>query len=180
MKKVLLTVAMVALLAGAASAQPKIGMWLEETMENCDFMAPAPFSQFSVWVWVEPSVNGAFCAEYKMVAPANVIVQSAVENPDAALSMGAAVGAPGISICFPTCQTGWFWTYQVPCYATDATTPGYFTIEFHDDTGDYNTATCIEPDRPLESLVPLNQFGVNAPCVVGTEESSWGAIKSMF
>ncbi len=182
MKRLSLLAIAIIFVAGTAVAGPfpKIGLYSDESRSSCDFMAPG-MAHFTVWVWVEPSDNGAFCAEYQLQAPAaGLIIQAAVQNPDANLTMGTAVGAPGLSICFPNCQFDWFWTTQIPCYALDSETQGYFTIIPHATSGSINTSSCIEPDHDLEDLIPLNEFGVNAACVVGTEESSWGAIKSMM
>ncbi|MCK4537921.1 MAG: hypothetical protein KAV42_03885 [Candidatus Krumholzibacteria bacterium] len=185
MKKILMIVAALALFAGTVAAGPiaYIGLYTDASHEACDFYNPGGFNIFTLWTWVQPNDNGAMCAEYKVEAPVGpgLIIQAAEVNPDATVSMGSAIGAPGASICFGMCQTDWFWTFQIPIYSTD-TVAGLFTILAHDDAGGPQIANCILPDYPIEPATVLNSFGLNMDCefVIANDEASWGAIKSLI
>lgn len=182
MKKVLMVVAALALMAGAANAGPipYIGLYIDADHSVCEVYNPGGFFPFTLWTWVNPSDLGAMCAEYKVVAPINVIVSTATTNPGASVDMGSPIGAPGASICFATCQTSWFWTYQVMIYSTD-TVASFFDVLAHDDAGGPQTANC-EPGYPLEQAIVINNLGVNQPCEEATanDNATWGAIKSMI
>ncbi len=182
MKKVIMLAMALMLVAGTVSAGPQayIGLYADAGHAVTEFINPG-FAQFMLWTWVLPSDNGAMCAEYQVVAPttSGLIIQAAVVNPEATVSMGAAIGAPGASVCFGSCQTDWFWTYQVPIYSTD-TVAGYFELTAHDAAGGPQVANCILPDYPIEPATPLTMFGLNQDGVVATSTASWGAVKSLI
>ncbi|MBU8921846.1 MAG: hypothetical protein KOO63_08500 [Bacteroidales bacterium] len=184
MKRVLMVVAALALLAGTVSAAGPvayIGLYADAAHTACEYWNPA-MTMFTLYTWVNPSDNGAMCAEYKVEAPVGpgMIIQAAVVNPGASVSMGAAIGAPGASVCFGMCQTDWFYTYYVPIWSLD-TTAGLFTLHPHDVAGGPQVANCILPDYPIEPATVLNSFGLNTVCeeAIANDEASWGAIKSM-
>lgn len=179
MKKILLTIAAIALFAVPASAQV-YSLWSDETMSECDFFGDA-YAAFNVYLMLEPGPTGVFAAEYMLVmpaTPANVIVQLATPSPDISVAMGSATGEPGISLGFDTCHNETFMVYSFLMLPLGAD-PGYFMIEPHAETGKLIIAECpgIREELPATAY---NHFGYNDACVVGTEESSWGAIKSMM
>ena len=61
-------------------------------------------------------------------------------------------------------------------------TPGWFEILANTEPvvqATINVAICDEMHSKQEGFA-YNQLGYNADCVYGTEETSWGAIKSMM
>jgi hypothetical protein len=179
MKRVLLLAAAFALLAAPVSAQ-QLSLWADEGMTSCQVTTAAPYSPFHVFVYLEPGVDGAFAVEYKLTTPAGHF--SPGGNVIAPFVSGATIGvwygAPGISAPFTACQVGLVWVIDMNMMAPN-TTPGYYAFELNDSSEFMGVAIC-PGTRPLLDATALNQFGFNADCVIGTEESSWGAIKSMF
>ena len=79
MKKILLTIAAIALLAAPASAQ-MYSIWSDETMTDCDFYGAA-YGPFNVYLLLEPGPTGVFGAEYMFTLPAPVIAQVTTPSP---------------------------------------------------------------------------------------------------
>lgn len=178
MKKILLTIAAIALFAAPASAQ-MFSLWSDETMSECDFYTAAPYVTYNVYLMLEPGPTGAFGAEYMLTLPLQQLVQVPTPSPAIAVAMGNATGTPGISLGFLSCQSETFMVYSFLMLAL-STDPGYYEVLPHADTGKLIIAECTEPLRPELAANALNKFGFNDACVTGTEESSWGAIKSMM
>jgi hypothetical protein len=177
MKKILLTITAIALFAVPASAQV-LSIWADTEMTTCEHFG-APYAAFQVYLMLEPGVDGVFAAEYMLVIPSNLLVQ--VQTPSTAISIvkDNPIGPPGVSVGFLTCQTEPLVVYQFQMFPLDAL-ESYIQIVPNGDTGKLIIANCEEPLRPEMPCAVYNYFGYNGPCMVGTEESSWGAIKSMM
>jgi hypothetical protein len=120
-----------------------------------------------------------FAAEYQLVLPTNLIVQVTTPSPLIAIVKDNPVGPPGVSIGFESCQMNPLVVYQFGMFPIDAN-PSYIQIIQNDDTGKLIIANCEEPLRPEMPCAVYNYFGWHASCNIATEESSWGAIKSMM
>jgi hypothetical protein len=180
MKKVIMLVAALALIAGSVNAGPVayMGLYTDDVHSNCRADVLAPYAGFTCWHWVLPSDFGAICAEFMIALPAGGVYFStgSTVNPGHSVALGDPL--TGVSICFPDCQTDWFWTYQLAILPT-VTTVQMITVEPHPDAGVYQVANC-EPGYPLEPVTLLNNLHINEDCVYGNETSSWGAIKGMY
>ncbi len=180
MKKILLTIAAIALFAAPVSAASVLSLWADEGMSACEVYTAAPYQAFNVFVFLEPGMDGAFAVEYMLAAPAGHFAPSMVINPVvSAATIGVWFGEPGISAPFTTCQSELFWVVNLNMMAPNVD-PGFYTLELNVNSEFMGVATCEEPMRPMVSGSAYNHFGFNDGCVVGTEESSWGAIKSMM
>ena len=178
MKKILLTIAAIALLAAPASAQV-YSLWSDEEMQVCDFHTEDIYVYYTVFIMVEPGPDGVSGAEYKLIAPPGANFNEVLASPFASAALGSVVGAPGNSVAI-ACQTELFWLYSFRMLVMPESEPGMFQILPHDDTGLISVSTCELPLKPIIDATVYNYFGFNEACVVGTEESSWGAIKSMM
>jgi hypothetical protein len=178
MKKVLLTIAAIALFAVPASAQV-LSIWADEGMTSCEHAGPA-FAGFDVYLVLEPGTLGAFAAEYQLVIPANLLVQFTYPSDAISIVKDNPIGPPGVSVGFDVCQNQTFVLYHfymVPL----SDVPGHIQVIANGDTGKLIVAACIPDDiRPEVPCAVYNYFGFNDGCIVGTQESSWGAIKSMM
>jgi hypothetical protein len=179
MKKVLLTIAAIALFAVPASAQ-MLSLWADEGMTSCEVSVAGPYTPFQVYVFLEPGPDGAFAVEYKLTTPAGHFSPAGnVINPVVSgATIGVWYGAPGISAPFTSCQSDLFWVIMLNMMSPNVD-PGYYMFEPNDDSNFMGVAICPDP-RPLADATAYNYFGFNDGCVVGTEESSWGAIKNMM
>jgi hypothetical protein len=179
MKKVLLTIAVIALMAAPATAQ-KLSLWTDVNQSACDVTLAAPYSMFHVVVFLEPGVDGAFAVEYKLTTPVGHF--SPGGNVIAPFVSGATIGvwygAPGISAPFTSCQSELVWLIDLAMMSPNVD-PGYYELGLNDSSNFMGVAIC-PGTRPLLDATAYNIFGFNTGCVIGTEDASWGAIKSMF
>jgi len=190
MKKALLIASAVVLLAGSISAsgyhRAYIGVYAsaipyeEDTnyVDNhsvCTWTGPV-FSPFELWIWILPSTHGVRAVEYRVKYPTMVIFGSFIQNPAIIISLGSL--NRGIIATYGECQTDWTWCHHQEIFSM-TTTPRYFSIGPHPLTGLIQVAGCDE-DFTLEPCWPLDILYIYAPCIIGTKEASWGAIKSLF
>ena len=178
MKKILLTIAAIALLAAPASANV-LSIWADVDMLNMEVATAAPYAPFNVYVFLEPGADGAFAVEYKLIAPLGHFSTVQLPNPVvSAATIGVWFGAPGISAPFTTCQTELFWVVNLTMMAPDVAAAEY-VLALNDNSNFMGVAIC-PGDRPMVDGSAYNKFGFNMEGTVGTEETSWGAIKSMM
>ena len=178
MKKVIMLVAVLALVAGTAFAGPThyMGLYADDAHGLCSVDVPVPYSGFTAWHWVLPGDDGVICAEFKIDIPATYFCTLTTPNPAHSVALGSPLA--GISICFADCQMDWFWTYQLEILPTVATVE-MIMISEHPDVGVYQVANCLD-GYPTAPATLLNHLHINEDCVHGTEASSWGAIKGMY
>jgi hypothetical protein len=179
MKKALLIALALFVVSVPASAQ-QLSLWSDEAMTSCSVTTAGPYTPFPIYVFLEPGPEGAFAVEYKLTTPAGHFSPAGnVINPVVSgATIGVWYGAPGISAPFTSCQVSLFWVIMLNMMAPN-TTPGHYAFALNDDSNFMGVAICPDP-RPLADAIAINEFGFNADCVVGTEESSWGAIKNMM
>jgi hypothetical protein len=178
MKKALLIALALFVISAPAGAQ-QLSIWADDAMTSCSVATTGPYQAFNLYVFLEAGPDGAFAVEYKLAYPAGHIASLTTPAPFvAAATIGSWLGSPGISAPFISCQTGMVWVVSFTLLSPD-TVPGFYAIEPNETTGVLGVAIC-PGDRPIVDATAINEFGFNADCVVGTEESSWGAIKSMM
>ncbi len=179
MKKALIVALAMFVVSAPATAQ-QLSLWADEGMSDCSVSTTAPYQAFNVYVFLEPGIDGAFAVEYMLTTPDGHFSPSMVINPVvSAATIGVWFGEPGISAPFITCQVSTFWVVNLTMMSP-STDPGFYTLELNINSEFLGVATCEEPMRPMIDGTSYNFFGFNDACVVGTEESSWGAIKSMM
>ncbi|MGD1047463.1 MAG: hypothetical protein ABR899_01770 [Candidatus Krumholzibacteriaceae bacterium] len=116
--------------------------------------------------------------EFAISFPTMVIQSTVTVNPLITVGLGTLTG--GTSVAFGTCQSDYVWTHQVACYDMGGAA-GVISI-IPDPTAlppAYLIATC-DVGNPLISPVIWSNLYINQPCVVATQNASWGAIKSLF
>jgi hypothetical protein len=178
---------MVAVLAAPASAQ-FISLWADENMNEIE-VNPGMGGTFDLYVFIEPDERGIFGAEFSIDNPsADIFVTPPgvpIDNPAAniTVSMGNYFGG-GISLGFGACHNTpiWITRFNFKSYETAQV---YFTLGVA-TTGEppvtqetINVAICDEDHTKVEGFA-YDHFGINQPGVIGTEETSWGAIKSLM
>jgi hypothetical protein len=180
MKKVLFAVALVALLSSSAFGTNMIALFADASGTECS-VNPNAGDYYHVYVFLLPGPEGAWAVEYQLNKPAGPhFIDSRTDADLVGVATGQDTGADGMSVAFEYCQASpvWFFDYYVATYST---APDYWTFTNHagaDPPGIYS-AIC-DFDHTREDAAAYNSLGVNAPCEFATEESSWGAIKSMF
>ncbi len=179
MKKALLIAAAILLFAGsinAAPAQGYIAIFNDANHSVCSVSPLLQYVPFDVWIWCLPGVNGMIAAEFRVIFPATVITTATTPNPLITVALGDLVG--GISVAYGACNQDWTYTHHLTCMAL-AAVPGFIEIGANPSAGAYQFATC-ELGYPIEPIQYLNGLALGQLCVVGTQESTWGAIKNLF
>ena len=187
MKKAVLLAVALLLVAGVVNAQQSfplgyIGLF---TGEDHSAWCASGTGMYPVEVWILclPGSLGQICAEFMLCSPLNVITSTVTWNtPLISVSLGDL--DIGLSVCYVACQTDWHWIAHRLYYVID---PSQTMIEIcpHPDTGVYQFSNC-EPGYPIEPCTKLtnmylNYTGEDPECqAMGTEDASWGAIKSMI
>jgi hypothetical protein len=186
MKKLLLLAVTLLLIASVANAQlpPEgyIGLFTDDTHSVwcVDGVGMYPVE---MWIMCLPNFLGQMCAEFCIGYPPNVI-QSTITQNVAVVSVALGTLPGGMSVCYQACQWDWHWNFHQQLWVTTADET-YVEILVHPDTGELSFANC-EPGYPMEPAIPLTKLYLNLdpltdpPCLTGTEDASWGAIKSMI
>ncbi len=177
MKKVLLIASAILVLASAANAQ-YVGLYADAGRVSCS-VTVMPYTPFECWVLMSYPERGIQAAEYRLILPAGIISTATTTNPDINLTLGD--WAAGISVSFMTCWQTWVWPQHISCLSLGVAAPGFITVEGKPLSLPYflQVASC-ELGFPIYPLKVLNHLALNCSCVIGTEETSWGAIKSLF
>jgi hypothetical protein len=177
--------------ASFAQAPPVgyIGLFMEEAHTTwCT--DESGFPGFEMWIWILPSVNGCYGAEFRVSYPANSWPGTVTPHDDPPLDpsediISVALGdlANGISIGLLDCFTDWLWTHHQSIVMTDAN-PSQICIIGHPDTDLYQLATCDE-DHTLEPCIAYNCIMAGCAqadpcCTTANRTASWGAIKSLY
>jgi hypothetical protein len=179
MKKALLIAAAILLFAGSISAQGTayIGVYGDLDHSVCR-LDPLQYVGFHAYIMVLPSTRGMQAAEFTLLLPGTVISTASVKNPDITVELGSLTG--GISVAFGSCHTGWTYLYDMTLLCL-ATVPGYIGL-----SGDisinppiFAVASC-EAGYPSEPVIYHAPLALFQACNIGTQTSTWGAIKNLF
>jgi hypothetical protein len=181
-KAMLLAVALMLVATSAFALGPKayIGIWADADHSVCS-VSPAPYGTTPAYIFVLPSVTGMQAVEFRCALPPTLVQLASVKNPGITVELGSL--ANGISVAFGEgmCQMDWTWIYNLTLMVL-ATTPTVVEITPHPGTlpePAYQLATC-EAGYPIIPLTKLTSLYFYQPCVIGVEETNWGAIKSLF
>jgi len=153
-----------------------IGLYSDPDRSFCEVHSSGGLSSFDLYVYCLPSEHGVMSVKFAISYPANVTQSSLTVNPGIAYTQGDLES--GINVQFQSCMYGWVWTHHQTLYITD-TDPDWIYIVAHPGEGSYYFTTCID-GYPSEGVMVVNHLAVNQPCVIATEETSWGAIKSLY
>ena len=188
MKKLLMCLAGLLILSGAAAAQsPTIGLFADQDVApappyNTHCMTGVGFWQFEMWIWCLPPVEGQMCAEYRILYPANIIESTVTEN-GAIISVTLGDLGSGMSVCYLACQNSWNWCFHQLIYVTTAEATTIDIID-HPDTDNIEFANCLDGYPTVDAVVlcgmQLNVDPGDVGCATGTVNASWGAIKGLY
>jgi hypothetical protein len=175
MKKALLLVLATLFIANFAYAKDYIGLYYDTSHSLCT-RAAAGDVYFYYYVWARPA-QGLQAVEFKIVFPPIVYDSgSMLLNTGINLTLGS-IGT-GWSATFAGCTYDWIQIYRQRVYVDTAIEPtGVIQIVQTDDSQNLGLATCEMMDA---RFTVLNHAFINLPCVIGTKDASWGAIKSLF
>jgi hypothetical protein len=181
MKKLLLFGIVMMLIAPSASAQPADAyLALYEDAARSDWCVSG-IGFVTMYLFVLPSVDGVVCAELSInvtgAGAGGLMWGTPTYHPDVAEPvLGSVPGEMGV--CFPVgvCKTEWIYFYSVGILVQ--------TIEAaRVEIGPYGTSPypkvldCL--DAEPEAII-FNHFYINDCGPIAVDESSWGAIKSLY
>ena len=166
----LLALILLGFLASDGSTESYIGLYTDEAHTTISANNLEGTTLFDLWVWVLPGADGVMCAEYKLDLPTGLAVQTTEINPANCVVMGEAWGSPGISICFPECQTDWIWTAKLQLLLTDRI-KRYLTVSEHEYAEAIHISNCLS-GYPLEEATVFSILSINtalSPVLIGVE-----------
>ncbi len=181
MKKILLTVVVLALLAGTAYAGPNyyVAMYNEgEDRPDCGATVTSLYQEFHVWVWILPGDLDLKGFDFKISLPGGDICTANEDNPNLSVTMNSPTSDVGWVGTFSGCMTGWTWLTKLT-FVNTILDPHYIEIINNPETGAVEATDCTE-GYPIHDMIVLNAYGINAPCETDAQDSSWGAVKSMY
>lgn len=183
MKRVLLIAIGLLLVAGSAFAQTDTtyaGLFTDVAHTTWT-VSSTGFTAFTLYIYWLPPQDGLSAMEFKISAPANVIMSTTTANPDIVVSLGTLTGGTSVSfgeVCEPAGV--WVWSHHVSCFLT-STAVG--TIEIVPDPTALppvlQIATCAL-GNPLYPVRKFTNLCLNSTCSTATQTKTWGAIKSLF
>jgi len=149
---------------------------------KCSVYVPAPYTSVEMYVWFKPDVNkGLAAAEFKITYPATTyVIQGAVtSNPLNQVELGSLGAGISISVGEYFCQHDWYWTHWQELVVKSLTARVVQVVGHPGNGGHIYLASC-EPGFPMYNCTVLNHLYLNQGCSIGTHDSSWGAIKSLY
>ena len=176
MKKALLIVLATLCIANFAYAKDYIGVYYDTIHSLCTRTATGDV-YFYYYIWALPAPRGMQAVEFKILFPPMVYdFGSMTLNAGINLTLGDI--QTGWSATFANCTYGWTQIYRQRVYVDTGIAPsGVIQIVKTDDSQNLGLASCDMMDWPF---TVLNHGGINVPCLIGTKDASWGAIKSIF
>ena len=191
MKKALVLIMLISSLAGVSFAElpPRgyLSLYADGARSFNAYCPLAPgysIAKIEMWVWCLPGENGLWGAECAVGYPENVIRDRITYNS----RLSAVVGDPlaGISIRFDACQWDWCWIAHQTLYVYSIQQT-YLEITPHPGVGVFRFFGCGD-GNPAEPCLKGTTLYLNAPAspclepetAIGTEGSTWGALKSLF
>ncbi len=188
MKRAILILLVLAFSASGALAQPDssyVGVFsdVNHSIWRVDYTAvpPAP-TLFYAYIWWLPSVRGITGAEFALTYPtsmSDMIIALTTLNPTDLFVMGTL--ASGITIAWNgNCMTDWTYSHRLTCYLFSVN-PNQIMIVEHPTVvpSEYHVSTC-ELGTPIEPVKRYTHLYLNWDGGIAVENTSWGAIKSLF
>lgn len=180
MKKFVLTIALVALLASPSYAQlDAFGLYADNQGLNCNITIPV-FAPSTIYV-VHKSPNGATGSQFKVVAPTSATFLSTGGGVGNAAFL--VIGDPytDLSLAYTSCVSGDFLVWNLSFFAT-AAVPDCSYISIVPAPG---KPYAITVNCNFAELEAYPGQGIISPtgacsCNVGAEASTWGKVKSLY
>jgi hypothetical protein len=186
MKKLaLISLILIALSTGAFAHKGSIGLYTNTSATDCD-VTLTPYVGYDVSIMYfrsDGGPDGISAAEFKVSAPATVVVGTFIASPDVSVAMGDIKTA--LSVSFTGCAgSGQDYTLigtvnilnlgSAPMLMQVLTADGLPAPPYEP-----RVAICPDP-RPLQGVLG-GYFGhPDGSCNTGTEDKTWGAIKEMY
>ncbi len=170
-----------ALLVFASSASmaggPYVGIFEGDGHAACSVFRTI-WQAFDAWLWWYPGPGGLKSVECAVECPSNVLMIAKVYHPDLQFQVEDCCEGLECSCSYLTCHTDWVYVFRLTFLLMN-TDPSSINIVPYPPSGGVNVATC-EPGYPVVPAIVFSNLGINLPCVIGAETSTWGAIKGLY
>jgi hypothetical protein len=174
---------LILLLPAALFAGPTMGVYFGYTPSQMTY-SPMPFEQFNAYIFGHGSACYLTGAEFQVALPPG-IVQISVAYPVGSLNLGDP--ANGVAISYWPPMDGWNPGYNLlctvtllatnSCPATGGTLQDAPVVILPNPGSGRIDGSCF-PENNLFDFTGLTS--IICPLQIGTQEKSWGAIKSLF
>jgi len=190
-KKFLLAVVFIFVSSATLSQLPPtgyIGLFVDDQHFRsiiCSFPGTS-IAKVEMWIWCLPSERGQIGAEFAIHYESGLVPSTVIANDDIILIKQGDL-KNGISFLYNECQYDWNWCFRQTIYITSH--EQYIMVEITEHpciypTPAYRFANCEEgwPAEPVIKLANLyfNEGYYSCEPPTGTDDSSWGAIKSLY
>ena len=163
---------------GRAGVNTYIGIYADEDHTICSIDITSVYQYFEVWFWVLPNDDGFLGMSFGYRFPSWVAIGSSYDNDGLAVAIGCPQDQYTTCLHFNDCQYDWVWLIQWGVWALEAGNDGEIRFVPTEWFGPPIMAgDCESGGAPARIL---NSLHINEPCVIGTKETSWGAIKALF
>ena len=180
MKRILLLGLALLFVSGAVSAQ-QVAMYVDEARASWCVMDAMPYDFINIYLFINPPAEGAKCIDLSTVAEyGNYRVFAYEPNPGAQDPILGGFPDDDLAGCFAACQDTWNWLVRGEIMMLSADPVKiYFRPSQDPVQPNMWMLNCADPAEEVEALA-LTDFYVNSCGPVSVEESSWGAIKSLY
>ncbi len=172
---------LVALLAFSSAAstdiRPSVGLFSDYSHSECSVFANL-FTPFDAWLWWTPGPGGIMGVECAIECPSNVVLVSKTYHPELQSQLVDCCEGLECSCFYSTCHTDWVYVFRLTFLLLDNAS-SVIDIVPYPPSGGINAATC-EPGYPIVPATLMSGLYINAWCFVAVEESTWGAVKSLY
>ncbi len=188
MKRLAMTaLILLALTTGALAHEGSIGMFTDVSASDCD-MTFGPYVTANITIMYyrsDSGPDGITAAEFRVEVPAGLmVISSFTKSPDVSVTMGNI--ATGIACSYTGC-TGAGSDYLLigtmavlPMSANPLQIRVLASNEITKPPFAPRVSMCDDPTRTIVAVLGGWFTGPNGTCDVGTEETTWGAIKEMY
>jgi hypothetical protein len=141
------------------------------------------FYPVEMWVWAKPDPGlGMICADFMVSYPINVIQSTTTYNSTIVSTYLGSIGT-GFTVCLNSCQYDWVWIAHQLLYVYDPTQTKCEIVN-HPEAGAIQFYECTA-GFPAYSVASMPRLWLNqdwGPCEdpIAADETSWGAIKSIY
>lgn len=144
----------------------RIALYADSLRTTSEVHQSAPYIPFDVYIFLQPSENGMYCAEFALDSSTeSMVIASQVWHENISVSLGDL--ATGLSTCFLDCQTDWICLVKLSMINT-ITDPATLDIIRHPGVGYYQFANCLG-DIEIEPVFVGPQFCYNQTCTQDTD-----------
>lgn len=178
MKRILLLGLALLFVSGAVTAQ-QVAMYTDETRTSWCAVDCALYTHVYIYLFVGPPAEGAKCVDLNSTHEGGMFMTGTPEwNPDINPAHLGNFPDADLACCFNTCQQDWNWAIKGDLFILGVD-PAKFWLRPSQDPLQPNMWMLNCAGVEVEAFA-LTDFYVNSCGPISVEESSWGAIKSLY